>query len=118
MINTISDLLRAFAAEERKKLDEFKLGHGPTIGAMYEGLSREILERAIPEFLNLQVVDGFISFNDEQSGQIDCMLVQGEGTKIPSTKSYIWPIQDVITVFEVKKKLNMEGNPVGSSPAV
>ena len=51
MIKTVSDLMKAFSDEEKKKLDGQYLTHAPTIGAMYEGLSREILSRSIPEGL-------------------------------------------------------------------
>ena len=72
---------------------------------MYEGLSRTILERALPESLNLKVVEGFVVFGKEISGQIDCMLVSGEGERIPHTEIFKWPIEKVIAVFEIKKTL-------------
>lgn len=105
MIKTVADLMKAFADEERKKLDIQKIAHAPTIGAMYEGLSREILTRTIPENLGLQVVKGFAYFDDKQSGQLDCMLVHGSGEKIPYTDDYRWHVKDVIGVLEVKKTL-------------
>ena len=46
--------------EERLKLDEYSLKHGPTIGKMYEGLASNILGRAIPESLGLQLQHGII----------------------------------------------------------
>ena len=41
MIKTAADLLKAFTDAERAKLDGEELTHGPTIGAMYEGLTKE-----------------------------------------------------------------------------
>jgi hypothetical protein len=80
MIKNVADLLQGFINEETKKLDTYKLKHGPTIGSMYEGLSVEVLNRAIPPQFNLKIVDGFITDGaDYLSGQMDCMLVRGEG---------------------------------------
>ncbi|WP_263385817.1 hypothetical protein [Granulicella arctica] len=39
------------------------------------------------------------------SGQIDCMLVSGTGTRLPHTDLFTWQVRDVIAVFEVKKNL-------------
>lgn|GEM_PF-1986211 len=81
--------------------------HGPTIGDMYEGLARELLERAIPKELNLRLLQGFVMGVDgKPSHQTDAMLVMGEGGRqIPRTDSWEWPIADVLAVFEVKKNL-------------
>ncbi len=106
MIKNISELLQGFMAEETAKLNAYELKHGPTIGDMYEGLSAEILNRAIPPQLNLKIVEGFIiDGNESISGQMDCMLVRGEGELIPHTKSFKWHVKDVLVVFEVKKNL-------------
>lgn len=106
MIKNVAELLQGFMKEESAKLNEYELKHGPTIGDMYEGLSADLLNRAIPPQLNLQIVDGFITDGDEfLSGQMDCMLVRGEGEQIPYTKSFKWHVKDVLAVFEVKKKL-------------
>lgn len=106
MIKTLSDILNGFIAEEKKKLDLFNLTHGPTIGKMYEGLTANVLNKSIPPELNLQIVSGVI-YDDSSlmTGEIDCMLVKGNGISIPFTESYKWHIKDVIAVFEVKKTL-------------
>lgn len=106
MLRTVADLLGGFLDEEKEKLDNFKLKHAPTIGKMYEGLTSDILERAIPEKIGLRIVTGVI-YDDsgEMTGEIDCMLVEGEGIEIPHTKSYKWHVKNVICVFEVKKTL-------------
>ncbi|MGO8760384.1 MAG: DUF6602 domain-containing protein, partial [Desulfobaccales bacterium] len=86
MITTIADIFKGIIDEEKRKLDEFSLKHGPTIGNMYEGLTNNILNRVIPPGLNLRIESGFIyDQNNVMTGQIDCMLVKGEGTKIPYT---------------------------------
>lgn len=64
MITNIANLLQELQAKETSKLAQEKITHAPTIGAMYEGLTREILERVIPPSLNLRVVDGFIEDRD------------------------------------------------------
>lgn len=108
MIKTVADLLKAFIDEEKEKLDSYNLTHGPTIGAMYEGLTKDVINKSIPPELSLQVVSGFAHHKDQLSGEIDCMLVKGVGEAIPFTTKFKWPVSDVIAVFEVKKSLNAE----------
>lgn len=106
MIHDVSELLKGIMNEERSKLDKYSLKHGPTIGKMYEGLASDVLGRAIPESLGLQLKHGIIhDGKGAMSGEIDCMLVKGEGEKIPYTDSYKWHVKDVIAVIEVKKTL-------------
>ena len=73
---------------------------------MYEGLTKELMNRAIFENLDLKVCSGFI-YNEENklSRQIDCMIVVGEGKKIPYSEEYKYNINQVIAVIEVKKEL-------------
>ncbi|WP_143194094.1 DUF6602 domain-containing protein [Micromonospora sp. CB01531] len=106
MIRTVAELLLRLKEEEIKRLEAVNIKHGPTIGDMFEGLSKEILSQAVPQHLGLQVVSGFITDGTGgQSGQIDCMLVRGEGQRLPYIKEYIWHVRDVIAVFEIKKTL-------------
>lgn len=106
MIRDVAELLHHFVEEERIKLNKYKLAHGPTIGAMYEGLTKDLLKKAIPVDLGLSVVSGFVCNGEDLSGQIDCMLVSGSGELIPFTTDYKWPVDRVIAVFEVKKSLS------------
>jgi hypothetical protein len=108
MIETIAQLLKAFSDNERRQLDAQKIEHGPTIGAMYEGLTRELLDRAVPPQLELRVLSGFAYFKDHTSGELDCMLVRGDGERVPYTEKYRWHISNVIAVLEVKKTLTAE----------
>ncbi len=108
MIRNVAELLKPFIDEERKKLDAYDLAHGPTIGSMYEGLTKELLEIALPEAMGLQVVSGFIHHGETMTGEIDCMLVSGAGEQIPYTNKFKWPIQDVIAVLEVKKTISAD----------
>ncbi|MGI8889031.1 MAG: DUF6602 domain-containing protein [Nocardioidaceae bacterium] len=106
MIKTVAEFLRDLMEKERQVLDAVELKHAPTIGDMYEGLSQEVLGRAIPPGLGLRIVSGFVSDGQDQlSGQMDYMLVRGEGVPIPHTSDFIWHIKDVIAVFEIKKTL-------------
>lgn len=75
---------------------------------MDEGLSRAILQKALPESLDLKVVEGFVVSGKEISGQIDCMLLVGDGERIPLTDKFKWPIGKVIAVFEIKKTLTSD----------
>lgn len=106
MIDTYGELLREFMRAEQRKLDDYDLKHGPTIGAMYEGLSRRIVEAALPKGPSLRVVTGFVTEGlGCISRQIDCMLVQGQGDPIPHTGGFKWHVRDVIAVLEIKKTL-------------
>ena len=106
MIRTVAEFLLQLKDQEARRLDSIELSHAPTIGDMYEGLSKELLNRAIPESLGLQLVSGFIFDGlGGMSGQIDCMLVSGHGEVIPYTDDHKWHIKDVIAVLEIKKTL-------------
>ena len=106
MIRNLADLLHNLADAEAKKLDDLHITHAPTIGKMYEGLTTEILARTLPPACSLSVVNGFACDGlGNRSGQIDCMLVRGNGIQIPYTDSYEWHVKDVIAVVEVKKNL-------------
>lgn len=106
MIKNVASLLKALIEEETRRLDEFDIKHCPTIGKMYEGLTADILNKAIPSEINLKLISGFIQDGlGNMTGEIDCMLVEGDGEKIPYTETYKWHIKDVIAVFEIKKHL-------------
>lgn len=106
MISSLSDLLQRIQNEESKILGEIDIKHGPTIGDMYEGLSQSLLSKAIPPGLDLRVVSGFVEGQtSDYSNQADILLVQGESRKLPYTHKYIYPIEKVLAVFEIKKTL-------------
>lgn len=107
MINTIKDLLESLRIQGINEINTFLgIKHGPTIGGMYEGLTKELMDKAIFKNLDLKVCSGFI-YNDENelSKQIDCMIVVGNGIKIPYSQDYKYCINQVIAVIEVKKDL-------------
>lgn len=107
MITSFAQFLQQLQAKEAALLAEEEVRHGPTIGDMYEGLTRELLDRAIPNDLNLRLLQGFVvGVDGKRSHQTDAMLVMGErGRQLPRTDSWEWPIADVLAVFEVKKNL-------------
>ncbi|MCX5130847.1 hypothetical protein OOK06_01885 [Streptomyces sp. NBC_00340] len=107
MIRTIADLLSGILREELPKLDKVPVKHGPTIGDMYEGLSADLLNRALPDGLGLRVVSGFArDGRGQMSGQLDCMVVRGEGKRLPYTNAHVWHVRDIIAIIEVKKNLH------------
>jgi len=106
MLTSLATILEELQRAEAAKLAKENIQHAPTIGAMYEGLTRELLDRAIPPALDVRVVSGFVEGHDGQLGpQTDAMLVTGEGKPVPYTSDFVWPIQNVLAVFEVKKNL-------------
>ncbi len=107
MIRTVGDLLHALRENEEQRIRSFMpIPHAPTIGAMYEGTTKQLLDMAIFEGLGLFVSSGFIkNSRDEVSKQIDCMITVGTGTQIPNTDNHMFEISDVIAIFEVKKTL-------------
>lgn len=110
MITSFAEFLEQLQAKEAELLAAESVQHAPTIGDMYEGLTRELVKRAIPKELNLRLVDGFvIGVDGKHSHQTDAMLVKGDrGRQLPKTDTWEWPIADVLAVFEVKK--NLYGN--------
>jgi len=108
IIKNISELLLAIRDKGVGEIEPFlKIKHGPTIGDMYEGLTKDIAEKSIFDGLDLRVVSGKITNSDGVfSDQIDCMIVTGVGEKIPFTEDYVYPINNVVMVIEVKKKLH------------
>ena len=106
MIRDVAELLQALIDKEKELLDRFKIEHGPMIGDMYEGLTRDIISKVLPRELDLRVVEGKIRNKaGDLSRQIDCMVVHGEGSSVPHTTHFIYDSQQVIVVIEVKKTL-------------
>lgn len=110
MISTVGDLLNELRNQELKTLEPFRdVGHGPVIGDMFEGLTRDLLDRALFAGLDLHVREGFLRRPDGAlSRQIDCMIVQGEGVPIPHTDHWIYPVDAAIAIVEVKTSMYRE----------
>ena len=108
MITKASELLELFIKEESKILEGISMPHMPTLGSAYEEVTKQGIDQSfsIPKSLDLSVVSGFISVADKMlPEQIDCMLVHGKGKKYGLTEQYIYPIEKVLCIFEVKKTL-------------
>lgn len=107
MIRSIIDLVTNLKENGVKNIEKYLyIKHGPTIGEMYEGMTKELMEKSIFDTLDLKVCSGFIKNSiGDMSKQIDCMIVLGEGEKIPGTDKYVYLIDKVIAVIEVKKDL-------------
>ncbi len=108
MIKNASELLQHFIQEEKKNLAEFEMPHMPTLGSAYEEVTKQGIDKGfvIPKFLDLRVVSGFIAVGGKMlPHQIDCMLVEGEGKKYGLTNQFIYDMDRVLCIFEVKKTL-------------
>ncbi len=104
MINTISELLKKFVEAEKQVLNKHNIKHPPTIGEMYEGLTKDVLDRSIFEGLNLTVsTQSFILGCDTE---FDVILSEGDGELIPHTNSFRFKPSQVIAVIQVKKTLS------------
>lgn len=104
---SVANLLEEFKKKGLADIDKFLcVKHGPMIGDMYEGLTKEIVGKSIFKGLDLHVVSGKITnCNGMMSKQIDCMVVVGKGKKLPYSEDYLYDIEQVIMVVEVKKEL-------------
>lgn len=109
MINTVSDLLEEFRKYALSKIeaDDNNIKHPVAIGDNFEGLTAELLKRALFADLNLRMVQRSFIYNDDNkiSGELDCLLVVGEGQKMSFADRYKYHIKDVIAVIQVKKNL-------------
>lgn len=106
MIKNVSELLLELSKKEEIAIAKKRIKHPPTIGAMYEGLTKDILNFALPKDIDIKVVSGFVKDSmGNKSQQIDCMIVRGEGEKLPHIDEYIFHVKDVLAVIEVKKNL-------------
>lgn len=108
MIRTVEDLIKNLIEVGRTLIDNTGIEHRPSIGDMYEGLTKSILEKAVFEGLNLNiVVSSFIqNRKGELSYEMDAMLIEGQAKQLPFTEKYIVTEDQVIAVFQVKKTLN------------
>lgn len=109
MLEKASELLEKFIEIERQELSKIDMPHMPTLGSAYEEITKQGIDQEfiIPKGLDLKVVSGFISINGEMlPQQIDGMLVCGDGAQYGCTTQYIYPIDQILCIFEVKKTLN------------
>lgn len=107
LLKTVEDFLNKLLEIEKRNIEKFGcIKHPVTIGDMYEGLSKKLLERSIFNGLDLRVVDGYVKDDKNNlSKQIDTMVVIGDGEQIPNTQHFIYPFEKVIAMLESKKNL-------------
>lgn len=107
MIEKVSDFLRELIEKEKELIKKYEvIDHGPTIGDMYEGLAADILNKTMFKGLDIRVVSGKIRNSyGVFSNEVDCMIVEGEGERIPYTEKFIYNYSQVIAVLEIKKNL-------------
>lgn len=105
MIKSFSELLEELKSNGIDEIEPYlSVKHGPMIGGMYEGLTKELIDRVIFDGLDLSVVSGKITNSlGSMSKQIDCIIVCGKGNKLPFTDEYLYDISNVVAVIEVKK---------------
>jgi hypothetical protein len=111
MIRNIAELLEAIKEKGEKDnleaIEALGITHTVTIGDMFEGLTQNILRKAVPvDWPELSVSSGMVK--DSKGGlsrQIDCMITVGPGIPIPNTTDFIFDIKNVMAVIEVKKTL-------------
>lgn len=97
----ILESLRAHGVVEIQSHSD--ISHGPTIGDMYEGLTRNLLSKSLPDDSQIRVTSGFIDFGSlGLSTQQDCMIVDGSGVSLPYTDSHKYLAKDVLAIIEVK----------------
>ena len=99
--NTIYELLYSIKDKGVAEIEPYlNIQHNPTIGDMYEGLTKILTDKAIFKGLDLRVTSGKIkNIYGVLSRQIDCMIVVGNGEKIPFTEDYIYEV--VITSYSI-----------------
>jgi hypothetical protein len=107
MINSVADFLLGLKDKEQELLKKYDIvKHPGIIGDMYEGLTKDILSKSIFKGLDIRITAGKIkNSKNEFSGEIDCMIVVGDGEQIPYTDKFIYDSKSVIAVIQVKKNL-------------
>ena len=104
MIDTLADLLNEISEKENQRLKELDITHPPTIGAMYEGLTADILTKSIFKGLNLVVEKS--SFIRGCYTEFDVILAEGNGIPVPYTDKQECTTEQVLAVIQVKKTFN------------
>ncbi|PZR16203.1 MAG: hypothetical protein DI539_17890 [Flavobacterium psychrophilum] len=109
MIETVSDFLASFKKYALSKIekDDSDVKHTVAIGDNFEGLTAELVSKAIFKGFNLKMVERSFIYNDkgDLSDEMDCLLVVGDGQKMSFANRYKYHVKDVIAVFQVKKTL-------------
>lgn len=108
MITTVNELLKEIKNKGVVEIKSFlNIENNVYTGRMYEELTKKFVEKSVFSSCDLRVVSGKITNNKKEifSKQIDCMIVIGEGEKMPFIDEFVYNIDQVIMVIEVKKNL-------------
>ena len=110
MINTVSDFLIELISAEKVRINSLGIPHRVTIGNMYEGLTKDFLKNAMFEGLDLKIITNSFIKNEsgQRSNEMDILIIEGVGEKLPHTNQYDVNIKQVVAVIQVKKKLNKQ----------
>ncbi len=109
-ITTTIDLLTEIMQTARLDVASLpRINNSTIVGDHYEGLTRDLVTKSLFAPFDLRVCSGVIrTATGEQSSQIDCMVVVGDGTSIPYTPHFIYDISQVVAVVEVTKTLSFD----------
>ncbi|HBL65078.1 MAG TPA: hypothetical protein DDZ58_03100, partial [Achromobacter sp.] len=101
----LAEIIKKIRDTEAEILSRSPVLHAPTIGAMYEGLTESLLSKFELKKFNIKVCSGFVTTGGKTSGQMDCMVVIGDGEPVRHTDLFCYPIDRVVAVIEVKKQM-------------
>jgi hypothetical protein len=106
LIRTVADLLSKLRESESRVLERQGIRHAPTIGGMYEGLTKRLLGLALPHESVVDVSAGFITDDSGAlSDEMDCLVVTAPGDPVSYTDKRKFHVDDVVAVIQVKKNL-------------
>ncbi|PEL97813.1 hypothetical protein CN602_23360 [Bacillus cereus] len=107
-INSYHDLLIALKNKGIEEVEPLllKIKHPRVTGDAYEDITNELLTTSLFKDFDLRVVKGFIKDSEgKTSDELDCMIVEGDGQPVRSTGYYLYPVERVIAVIQVKKNV-------------
>ncbi|MFI5137603.1 MAG: DUF6602 domain-containing protein [Sphingobacteriales bacterium] len=106
-INTIAELLANFipqgVSQVEQAIEEEYISHPVTIGTMYEGLTKEVLQRSVFAGLNLKTLTN--CHIEGSKKEFDVLLIEGDAKQLPFSDRYVVKPEQVIAVIQVKKNL-------------
>src|SRR4051812_34025644 len=90
MIKTVADFLRELKAQQEKIAASKGIKHRVTIGEMYENITVGLLEHALFENLNINIVTRSFIIDDHgnRSHELDIMIIEGQGRPIEFTDRF------------------------------
>lgn len=110
MIKTVADFLYKLQEQQEKIAEANGIEHRVTIGEMYENIAAGLLDKALFEGLDINIVSQsfIIDENKHRSNELDIIIIDGKGIPISFTDRYDVKFEQVIAVIQVKKTLNIQ----------